>query len=469
MRRLTGRPRSREGFSVRQRLTATVALMTAAALAVVGTALWVLESRRIDHAIDEGLVQEVGELRQLQGETDPVTRQPFADPDRLLAVFLSRNLPDPDETLWAFPVSGQDTYVGEPPRALRQSRTFPALVDRLGRTGGVRDLTVAGRDYRVAVQPLVQGQDRAAFVVTHDVTASRAPLRELMTTYALLSALCVLIGTAAASWFAGRLLRPVTRLKDTAQSITEGDLSRRIEVTGRDDLTELQRTFNAMLDRLEEAFATQRHLLDDAAHELRTPLTVLRGHLEVVDPRDPDDVESTRALLLDEIDRMARLVSDLLVLAKAERPDFVRREPVDVEDLTYGALDRARALAPREWVVDAVARGTHPLDAQRLQQALLQLAHNAVRHTQDGDEIGIGSRRHEGSVELWVRDTGPGVPQELRDSVFDRFVQGGTSDGFGLGLSIVSAIAHAHGGEVRLDEGTTGATFRLVVPVGGHP
>ena len=147
-----------------------------------------------------------------------------------------------------------------------------------------------------------------------------------------------------ASWLAGRLLSPVTRLREPAQGITEGDLGARLEVTGNDDLSELQRTFNDMLDRLEEAFASQRRLLDDAAHELRSPLTVLRGHLEVLDTADPADVDATRALLLDEIERMTRLVNDLLMLAKAQRPDFVRLQPTDVEALTVGVLDRARGL-----------------------------------------------------------------------------------------------------------------------------
>jgi len=283
----------------------------------------------------------------------------------------------------------------------------------------------------------------------------------------------VLLIAAIASWLAGRLLRPVRRLRETAQGITEGDLSGRLEVTGNDDLTELQRTFNAMLDRLEGAFATQRRLLDDAAHELRTPLTVLRGHLEVVDTADAKDVGATRALLLDEVDRMARLVSDLLLLAKAQRPDFVRTEPTEVEALTHGALDRARGLGDRVWMLDAAAPALVALDAQRITQALLQLAHNAVQHTDDGAEIGIGSHVVGSRLELWVRDTGPGVPEEIRANIFDRFAQAEAGhDGFGLGLSIVSAIAEAHGGRAELDDarpGRPGATFRLVIPIGGLP
>ena len=458
-------------FSVRQRLTAAVALLAAAALVVVGVTLFVLESRRLDRSVDEGLAQEVGELRQLQAEgVDPETGERFTDPDRLVSFFLSRNLPDADENLWHFPVSGTTTFVGKDQRLLQESREFPAVVRTLSERGGVADLVVDDRDFRVAVQPVEQGDERAEFVVTRDVTASREPLRELMVTYALLSLLSVVVIAGLASWLAGRLLSPVRRLSETAQGINEGDLGARLDVTGNDDLTELQRTFNDMLDRLEEAFASQRRLLDDAAHELRTPLTVLRGHLEVLDVADEQDVESTRALLLDEIERMTRLVNDLLLLAKAERPDFVTLGPVDVEQLTLGALERAKGLADRRWVLDGTARTTVDVDQQRITQALLQLAHNAAKHTSAGDEIGIGSRLHDGSIELWVRDTGTGVDPASRSTIFERFSQAdGVSEGFGLGLSIVSAIAHAHDGHVVLDPEAPGrgATFRLVVPRGG--
>lgn len=457
------------GFSVRQRLTAAVATLSAAALLVVGGTLYVVESRGIEARVDAGLGQEIEELRRLQDEgIDPETGEPFAGPDRLVDFFLSRNLPAPEEMLWSFPAAGEPSFVGEPDERLTRNPRFPALVESLRDTGGVRDLVIGGVRYRAAVQPVVQGEETAAFVVTSDITSARAPLRELMVTYALLAALSVLLIAAIASWLAGRLLAPVTRLRDTAQGISEGDLGGRLEVTGNDDLTDLQRTFNAMLDRLEEAFASQRRLLDDAAHELRTPLTVIRGHLELVDPHDPHDVEATRELLTDEIDRMARLVSDLLLLAKAERPDFVRPEVEDVESVTVGALERARGLADRAWVLDGVARTSHPMDAQRITQALLQLADNAVRHTGPGDEIALGSRRHEGQLELWVRDTGPGVPEELRERVFDRFTQAeDEQEGFGLGLSIVSVIAQAHHGRIVLDPpGPPGATFRIVLPAG---
>jgi two-component system OmpR family sensor kinase len=454
-------------LSVRQRLTATVALLSSLALLVVGSTLYVLESRRIDRAIEASLTQEIGEFRTLQSETDPQTRKPFASADRLLTVFLERNLPDDHEALYAFRDSGGPTYQGEGDRRLLGSPAFTQVVEQLKSTGGTRTITVRGSEYRVAVQPVVEGRSISAFVVTHDVSASRQDLRELMTTYALLAAVSVILIAGLASWIAGRLLSPVRQLRDTARGITDGDLGGRLQVTGHDDLSDLQRTFNDMLDRLESAFVTQRQLLDDAGHELRTPLTILRGHLEVLDASDPEDVAATRTLLLDETDRMARLVNDLLMLAKARRPDFVSLQATDVEALTHGVLDRARALADRTWLLDDVASGEAQLDGQRITQALLQLADNAARHTQPGDEIGIGSRHHEGRLELWVRDTGAGVPPALRSQIFDRFSRGEHDDeGFGLGLSIVRAIAEAHDGDVMLDDTAVGATFRLRLQTG---
>lgn len=460
-------------LSVRQRLTATIALLTSLAVVAVGLTLYALESRRIDRAIEASLSQELGEFRALETQNDPATQAPFDSADRLLQVFLERNLPDAHELLFAFPSSGRPSYQGDPDPTLQKSAEFPALVAELSDTGGSRTLELAGREYRVVVQPVAAGDQRASFVVVHDVSGSRADLRELMTTYALLAALSVIVIAGLASWLAGRLLRPVRRLRDMAHGIGDGDLGARLEVTGHDDLSDLQRTFNAMLDRLESAFATQRQLLDDAGHELRTPLTVLQGHLEVLDLDDPQDVKATRTLLLDEIDRMARLVDDLLMLAKARRPDFVRAQPVDVEALTHGALDRARALADRAWILDGVARSRAPLDGQRITQALLQLSANAARHTQPGDEIGIGSRVHDGRLEFWVRDTGTGVDPAVASTIFERFARGqDNDDGFGLGLSIVSAIAEAHHGDVVLDAppvdgGAGGATFRIRIPPGG--
>ena len=237
---------------------------------------------------------------------------------------------------------------------------------------------------------------------------------------------------------------------------------------GNDDITALTRTFNAMLARLEAAFVGQRQFLDDAGHELKTPLTVLQGHLELMDVDDPREVAETRQLLLDEVDRMSRLVGDLILLAKSDRPDFLTTAPVSLERLTHTLLSKARGLADRAWVLDAAGEAVVVLDEQRVTQAVLQLADNAVKHTGDGDEVAIGSSVGADGVRIWVRDTGPGVPEADREHVFERFgrsVVGPGDEGFGLGLSIVKAIVDAHHGRVEVDpHHSPGARVVITLP-----
>lgn len=455
--------------TVRSRLTVAVAIAVALSSTVIGLTLYLVESRRIERAIDAGLSQELGEFRALQDENDPTTNKPFASGSRVMTVFLERNLPDEHEGLYAFGPTGGPLYQGAGDPRLQTSQTFRDAVDDLRTSGGTTTVTAGGQDYRIVVQPVADEAGNSAFVVAHNLTATRQPLRELIVTYTLLAAITIIAVAALASSVIGRLLSPLLSLQSTARDISGGDLTTRTPVTGHDDVSELQIAFNDMLDRVEAAFTAQRQLLDDAGHELRTPLTILQGHLEVLDPADPRDVEQTRALLLDEIARMSGLVDDLLMLAKARRPDFVKFTDTDVEALTISVLDRARGLGDRVWVLDGITRSSAMLDPQRITQAVLQLCQNSVKHTQPGDEIAVGSRVHDGSIELWVRDSGEGVDPAVRDTVFDRFARGGHDDeGFGLGLSIVRAIAVAHGGSVMLDDltpgQTNGSTFRMTLP-----
>lgn len=304
-------------------------------------------------------------------------------------------------------------------------------------------------------------------------TTSRgsAEITDSVRTYVLVSLGALLLMTLVGWVVAGRLLRPIRSLGRTAQRISDTDLDGRIDVRGNDDISDLGRTFNAMLDRLQAAFETQRNFLDDAGHELRTPLTILRGHLELMDTADPSDVEDSRALVLDEIERMNRLVDELILLATARRPNFVSVTDVDLERLTTDVHEKASALGQRTWRLDSVGTGTIRADGQRLTQALLQLAENAVKFTAADDLVALGSRVVGDEALLWVRDSGPGVSPADVERIFDRFGRGTTSPsqvGSGLGLAIVAAIASAHGGRIELDSGPgRGATFTLVLPAGG--
>lgn len=470
----TERRRPWRRLTVRQRLTYAVGVLLTLALTGVGVALFILESQRIEQDAKETVRQEVDEFGKFgRNAVDPETSQAFTDPDRMLEAFLERNTPGARELLWAFGTDGSVAFAGPRNTRLNDEDSQARLEDFVGRFsdgGGVDTLQAGDRTYIVAVQPVVQADQQAAFVVTYDLTGARGELRSLLLTFALLAALSVIVVANLSARVVNRLLHPLTALTETAHNINAGELSGRLRVTGHADLSELQRAFNAMLDRLEQAFTSQRELLDDAAHELRTPLTVLQGHLETVDIEDSADVRATRDLLLDEVDRMARLVNDLLLLAKSRRPDFIQARQTDLAELTRGCFQRAVGLADRDWKLDQAVDELIWADPQRLTQAVLQLAHNAVRHTDAGAEIGIGSHAEDGWLEIWVRDTGPGVNPEVKSRLFERFVTGdsGEERGFGLGLSIVQAIAEGHGGHVLLDEVADGATFRIRLPVHGR-
>lgn len=173
--------------------------------------------------------------------------------------------------------------------------------------------------------------------------------------------------------------------------------------------------------------------------------------------------------MTDELDRMNRFVTDLLLLAKAEQPDFLTLESVELNSLTEELYNKAKALAVRQWRLDATGMGQIVVDRQRLTQAIINLAENATQHTQPEDVIAIGSALAEGQVRMWVRDTGAGILLQDQERIFQRFARSinrqRQSEGAGLGLSIVLAIAQAHGGRVELQSRVNlGSTFTLVLP-----
>ena len=466
------RPAPRGGFSVRTRIASSVALVSAFALGTAGFLVFALESRRNQQMITEHVDQEIAELAALQRDgIDPETGRGFSSAERLLDTFLVRNVPDDDEMLVGYwdgrPVERTPHRLGND---VLEDPEFAEQIARLLPDGGSAEMQTPGAgELWVTVQPVGSGARTDALVIVSFVDEEQDELARVMRTYALVSVVLLALIVVAAWLQSGRLLRPLRSLHDSARDITATDLSRRLPETGNDDITRLTHTFNTMLARLEDAFGSQREFLDDAGHELRTPLTVLRGQLEVLDPDDPEEVAATRELLLDEIDRMARLVNDLILLASSERPDFVTPAPVDLSTLVESVHRKARAMDDRDWALGpAPAPGvTAALDEQRVTQALLQLCDNAVKHTGPGDRIELSCVVRGELVELALEDEGPGVPEADREHIFARFgrADDAADDGFGLGLSIVAAIAEAHGGSVRVEDGRlSGARFVLSLP-----
>ena len=454
-------------------LASYVILLAAASLVSVFVARQVLIVR-LDNRIQADLEQEVREFRTLAVDgTDPATGQPFGnDVNRIFKVFLSRNVPGEGEELITIPRRGEIRYQRSERAEFVIEEPFISRWQRLEAEERGEIDTPAGPARYIAVPVEVNGRSLGAFVIAIFTAEEREEVTEAVRIVAAASGGVLLLATVIAFLTAGRVLAPLRSLRDAARSISGTDLAQRIEVEGNDEIAELGETFNGMLDRLESAFASQREFVRDAGHELRTPITVIRGHLELLatGEEDPGERAETIAIVTDELDRMSRFVDDLLLLARAERPDFLEYQTVDIEDLSRELLSKANSLGPREWTLERTGRGIIVADRQRLTQAVMNLADNAVRHTKSGDEIALGSSVNAREARLWVRDSGPGVDPAEREAIFERLSRGQSAhrnyEGTGLGLAIVRAIAEAHGGrvELRSDPGA-GALFTVVVPL----
>jgi signal transduction histidine kinase len=276
---------------------------------------------------------------------------------------------------------------------------------------------------------------------------------------------------------AGRVLRPIGRITSVARDIQATDLSRRIELPGpEDELKQLGDTFDAMLARLDAAFAAQRQFVADASHELRNPLAIIRTNVDVAlaDPHaDPDDLRHTITVVKRASDRMARLVDDLLALARRQEP-ILEHEPVDLGAAIVEASDDfVVPAAARDIVLDrAIAPGVVVIgDRDALKRAVANLLENAVRLAPSGSRIRLATGSEDDRAWIAVADEGPGIAPEDQAHVFDRFwradkARARADGGTGLGLAIVRQIAESHGGQVRLQSKPgVGSSFVIWLPV----
>jgi len=276
---------------------------------------------------------------------------------------------------------------------------------------------------------------------------------------------------------AGRVLRPIGRITAVARDIQATDLSRRIELPGpEDELKQLADTFDAMLARLDAAFAAQRQFTADASHELRNPLAIIRTNVDVAlaDPHaDPDDLRHTITVVKRASDRMARLVDDLLALARRQEPTL-EHEPVDLGvAVTEASDDFVVPAAARNIVLDrAIAPGVVVTgDRDALKRAVANLLDNAVRLAPAGSRIRLATGSEGDRAWIAVADEGPGIAPEDQPHVFDRFwradkARSRADGGTGLGLAIVRQIAQSHGGSIRLQSKVgVGSSFVIWLPV----
>jgi signal transduction histidine kinase len=300
----------------------------------------------------------------------------------------------------------------------------------------------------------LEAENRAEEEITTEI-------REIILWYSLPAAL---LGLAGGLWLTREILAPISILTRIAERINEGNLAEPISGSGNgDELDRLTGVFNAMIGRLSDSFQRIRDFTLNASHELKTPLTVLHGEMES-SLNDPDCTPASRERTLgylDEIQRLTRIVDGLTFLTKADSGLLpMAHEPVPLDELVRDAFADAEVLAQPGGLTVVLASCEALMvigDRHRLRQLLLNLTDNAVKYNTTGGRISISLRRNHDSADLQIVNTGPGIPPEERERVFDRFYRGTARqsdvEGSGLGLSIARWIASAHRGTISIREG----------------
>lgn len=427
--------------------------------------------RRIQHELNSDLAEEVPEYsnaadfrppgQRLDLFTITYLRTHFRPQRHALLIALQRS-----------PVSQAAVLATPEAEPLRSAPLVLGWLRRPPPQPVLTDVTAAGRNFRVFVSPIsLNGQRVGTLVAAADLSSLERNRRNQLR-MVLIEALVALGAAVVGGWLLlRRLLRVISQVTGTAEEITSGDLSRRLNFTGPDDeLGRLARTVDRMLDRLEAAFVAQRELLSDVSHQLRTPLTVVRGHLDVLSRtgyREPAEVAETVALVIDELDQLSLMIERLLLLGQSLEPDFLAEQPVALADLLTDVHEAARFLGDRSWELGPVPAVAIRADRTKLRGALLNLADNSVKATVPGQLIRLDAWLADDGVVLQVSDTGRGLSAAEREVVVGRFVRVGGTDyrGSGLGLAIVQAVARAHGGRLELDsEPGRGCSVRIILP-----
>lgn len=456
-------------MSFRRRVAALVAASVAIAFLVASLAMFASTRRALLRAVDAQLHEAVdGPIRGDRAGLDELRR--FLAPRRPggLPAVRGGNLRGPGgDALRGLGIVQLVTADG------RVLLTIPADADELpvtddaraaaadGGVGKIRTVRDDDASYRVIAAAIEPG---VAVQIARPINDIETGLRGLLWRLAILSLVGVGLAFVAGGVVADRILRPVRRLTATAELIAETqELAHRAEVVGDDELARLAVAMNRMLTALDTSRQAQQQLVADASHELRTPLTSLRTNVEMLASSaqlTAADRSAMRADIVGQIEEMTLLVGNLVDLAR-EGSEVQQLDDVRLDELVAEVVERQQRLAPQVRIELTSAPSTIPGDQERLRRAVSNLVDNAVKYGGAHGPIEVAVVR----ATVVVRDHGPGVPDEHRSHVFDRFWRAPSArgePGSGLGLAIVAQVAHAHGGSIEVtptDGG--GATFTL--------
>jgi signal transduction histidine kinase len=443
--------------SIRFRLTALAVALVLGSLLVASTALVANQRSRLTDTIDDAL--------RVRGDA----LEAVLDADALPGVISNRG--DADAIVQVVDVDGTvlattDNIAGE---AALAEPTFTGE-----RFVTVEDTPIDEATFRVLIRPITTNEGPVGLLVAARFDSVSDSIRSLSAALAVAVPALALV-VAGISWLlVGRALRPVDKIRAEVDTIAAADLHRRVSTgAANDELGRLASTMNLMLERIESGHQRQQQFVADASHELRSPLTRMRGHLEV-DLRtdaEPEQLLATHQRVLQDIDHLQHLVTDLLELARHDEHRVPSRQnPVDLDDLVH---DQTRHLRDHERITLDLS-GVSPVqvtgDHRQLARALRNLIDNAERHADRS--ISIDVHETDGSAHVRVTDDGPGIPPSDRERIFERFVRAdqartssSTSASTGLGLAITKAITERHHGTIELDPSyTNGARFVITFP-----
>jgi heavy metal sensor kinase len=457
---------------LRWRLTGLYVVLLLGALLLFSAGTYLVARAALMENFDEVLVDQAAFVAQASDIEDGI-------PELKQEVLLSGHRND-DHFTRLYAVNGILMYddTADGPRVPEMPTTITSALQ------GEKSLTQVesdGDSLRVATFPILHdGHIAGVLQVGVSLSDIENTLHILLFVLLVMAPITVLLSSGGGLFLANRALAPIDAITRMAQRISAENLSRRIGRVGPDDeVGRLARTFDTMLARLEEAFKQQRQFAADASHELRTPLTAMIGKIDVALawPESADYYRTTLTGVREQAQRLIRLASDLLFLARADaQPTVVAAEPVDLASLVPAVMTQMEPLAAerqQRLIVATAASGVVYGNEDELIRMLLNLFDNAIRYTPIGGCITLSCEQRNGDFHLTMQDTGPGIAPQHVAHVFDRFYRvdtgrSRTQGGSGLGLAIAQSIAQIHGGQITVESVVDqGSTFTIRLPASG--
>jgi two-component system, OmpR family, sensor kinase len=465
--------RHRARVGLRTQLTLAIVLVALLAVTASFAALYSGTSSRLRAQIDGQLRTQAAEWRQFSRGTQPANAAELGATARR---FIAAQRYHAESLIILFQLDGVGTVSNDPElihEVQARERDAPVGVGLLRAPPGVSTQTVAEAGHmRVLTVPIMrEGRQVGTLRVANPLTPVEQAQASLRREFVIVGVLAVTFAVAVGLALASLIAAPLRRMARVAAAVEAGDLRERtgpLRTSG--ELRLLGDALDHMLDRLERTFKRQRDFVSDASHELRTPLTVLRAQVELLD-RETDERarhEATTTLIA-RIDELDRLVGDMLTLATAEAGQLVEPRAIDLHDFFEDLRRDMPLFGERDFRLRAV-EGTLYADPDRVTQVLRNLIRNAVTHTKPGDRVSVDAVARGDMLEIEVADSGPGIPPDQLEHVFERFHRldrgrSRESGGSGLGLAIARAIAEAHGGRLYVESAPgSGARFHFELP-----